>query len=85
MDNSKRLSKDESYHHHSPMIPITNLEEKIMTKGTFEVKGNQIIITFDPHSKEESKSRKSFILASSGGFQYEGDIGISYNITRKKA
>ncbi len=55
-----------------------------MAKGKFEVKGNQVIITFDPDSKELSKSGKSFILASSGGFQYEGDIGISYNITRKK-
>lgn len=56
-----------------------------MSKGTHEVKGNQVIITFDPNSTEVSKSRKSIILASSGGFVYEGDIGISYNIIRKTA
>jgi len=68
----------------TPMIPIKNQEVKIMTKGTHEIKGNQVIITFDPNSKEVSKSGKSIILASSGGFQYKGDIGVSYNITKKK-
>ena len=56
-----------------------------MSKGTHEVKGNQVIITFDPKSTEVSKSGKSIILASSSGFVYEGDIGISYNIIRKTA
>lgn len=55
-----------------------------MTTGKYELKGNQVIITFDPNSKEISSTGKSFILATSGGFQYVGDIGISYNITKKK-
>lgn len=55
-----------------------------MAIGKHEIKGNQVVITFDPDSKEPSKTGKTFILASSGGFQYEGDIGVSYNITKKR-
>lgn len=55
-----------------------------MTTGKHEVQGNQVIITFDPKSKEVSNSGKSYILASSGGYQWEGDMGISYNIIKKK-
>lgn len=52
--------------------------------GKHEVKGNKVIIDFDPNSKEISSTGKSYILASSGGFQQHGDISISYNITKKK-
>ncbi len=52
--------------------------------GKHEVKGNQVIIHFDPDSKEISSTGKSYILASSGGFQQHGDISVSYNITKKK-
>lgn len=55
-----------------------------MRIGTFEIRGNQVIINFDPDSKELSSTGKSFMLASSGGFQYDGDIGVSFNITKKK-
>jgi len=55
-----------------------------MKIGKHEVRGNQVIITFDPDSKESSSTGKSYLLASSGGFQTEGDISVSYNITRKK-
>ncbi len=54
------------------------------TIGKHEVKGNQVIITFDPNSKEISGTGKSYMLASSGGYQWNGDIGISYNIIKKK-
>jgi len=64
-------------------MPAKYLEERNMTLGTFELKGNQVIITFDPNKTEISKSGKSKILASSGGFQYKGDIGISFNIIKK--
>lgn len=55
----------------------------------FEVKGNEVIITFNPNSQEVSKSGKSFMLASSVGFSNVpdgdgGEIGVSYNIIRKK-
>ncbi len=46
--------------------------------------GNKIVIEFDPNSKQLSKSGKTTMLASSGGFVWEGDIGISYNIVRRK-
>lgn len=55
-----------------------------MRIGKHELRGNQVIITFDPDSTELSSTGKSYLLASSGGFQNEGDIGISYNITKKK-
>ncbi len=49
---------------------------------------NKLVIEFDPNSKVKSTSSKTFLLASSHGYQ-EGQlpdgtqIGISYNITRK--
>ena len=49
-----------------------------------ELKGNKLTIEIDLDSKQLSKSGKTYILASSNGFQWEGDIGISYNIVRKK-
>ena len=49
-----------------------------------KLEGNKIIIEFDPNSKDLSKSGKTYMLASSGGFVWEGEIGISYNIVKKK-
>ena len=43
----------------------------------------QITITYDPESKKTSKSGKTYSLASSGGFVWDGDIGISYNIVKR--
>ncbi len=49
---------------------------------------NTLVIEFNPNSKQKSTSGKTFLLASSHGYQ-EGElqdgtkIGISYNITRK--
>ena len=54
----------------------------------FKIEGNKVIIDFDPDSTQLSNSRKTIILASSGGFVWKEDgkgaIGISYNIVRKK-
>ncbi len=55
------------------------------------IEGNRLIIELDPNSKQKSTSGKTFLLATSNGFQ-DGEIeidgqkiriGISYNITRK--
>jgi len=56
---------------------------------SFKVEGNKLIITFDPESRTLSRSGKTFMLGSSGGFQWVDDgnggmIGISYNIVRQK-
>ena len=56
---------------------------------SFKIEGNKVIITFDPESKTLSQSRKTFMLGSSGGFQWVEDgkggmIGVSYNIVRRK-
>lgn len=56
-----------------------------------EIKGNSLIIGLDLGSKERSTSGKTYLLASSHGFQEaeveingkKEKIGISYNITRK--
>ena len=49
---------------------------------------NKVVIEFDPNSLTLSKSGKTYLLASSGGFVWEelnGEtIGISYNIVKKK-
>lgn len=52
------------------------------------IDGNQLIVEFDPNSKTLSSTKKTFLLATSNGYQ-EGTltdgtkIGISYNITKK--
>ncbi len=53
--------------------------------GSFEVdeENHKVIITYDPDSKERSSSGKNNIIATSGGFQYKGKIGVSFNIIRK--
>ena len=48
------------------------------------IEENQIVIDFDPDSEQLSKSGKTFLLASSNGFVWEGDIGMSYNIVKKR-
>jgi len=49
---------------------------------------NKVVIAFDPESLTLSKSGKTYLLASSGGFVWEEvngkTIGISYNIVKKK-
>uniref|UniRef100_A0A6M3LU51 Uncharacterized protein n=1 Tax=viral metagenome TaxID=1070528 RepID=A0A6M3LU51_9ZZZZ len=53
-----------------------------------KIEGNRLIIDLDINSKTKSKSGKTYLLATSNGFQ-DGElqdgtkIGISYNITRK--
>ena len=49
-----------------------------------KLEGNKLIIELNMGSKELSKSGKTIMLATSNGFQCEGDIGISYNIVKKK-
>jgi len=56
---------------------------------SFKIEGNKLIITFDPDSRTQSKSGKTFMLGSSGGFQWVDDgkggmVGVSYNIVRQK-
>ena len=48
-----------------------------------KIEENQIVIVFNPDSTELSKSGKTKILATSGGFKWENGIGISYNIVKK--
>ena len=49
-----------------------------------KLEGNKLTIDVDMNSKTLSKSGKTFMLATSGGFVWEGDIGISYNIVKRK-
>lgn len=51
---------------------------------THKLEGNKLIIEIDLDSKNLSKSGKTYMLATSGGFIWEEDIGISYNVVRKK-
>ena len=55
----------------------------------FTVEGNKVTIEFDPDSTQLSRSGRTYILASSGGFVWVEDgnggrIGVSYNIVRKR-
>lgn len=49
-----------------------------------KLEGNKLTIELDMGSNKLSKSGKTIMLASSGGFVWDGDIGISYNIVKKK-
>ena len=53
-------------------------------KMTHKLEGNKLIIELNMESKELSKSGKTIMLATSNGFQWVGEIGISYNIVKKK-
>ncbi len=48
------------------------------------IQGDKLIITLNLNSKTESKSGKSFMLATSNGFKNIGEISVSYNVIRKK-
>ena len=48
-----------------------------------DLENNKLIIDLNMDSTERSKSGKTILLASSGGFQWENEIGISYNIVKK--
>jgi len=52
-----------------------------------EIKGNKGVLTveFDVNNTGElSSSGKTYILDSSRGFVWDGDIGISYNIVKRR-
>ena len=51
---------------------------------THKLDGDKLTIELDLDSTTPSGSGKTILLASSHGFAWEGDIGISYNIVRKK-
>jgi len=48
-----------------------------------KLEGNKLTIDLDLNSTTRSKSGKTILLASSNGFVWVGEIGISYNIVRK--
>lgn len=55
---------------------------------THEIRGNEVVIRFDPNSEKLSKSGKTRVLATSGGFKKETladgtEIMVSYNICKK--
>jgi hypothetical protein len=49
-----------------------------------KIEGNTLSIEFNPNSKDLSQSGKTYLLESSKGFIWYGDIGISYNIVKRK-
>lgn len=49
-----------------------------------KLEGNKLIVEFDPNSTVPSKSGKTIMLATSGGFAWIGSIGVSYNIIKKR-
>ena len=53
-----------------------------MHKLNMKIEGNKLIIEFDPDSQKMSKSGKSYMLGTSGGFKQIGDIKVSYNIIK---
>lgn len=55
-----------------------------MSENGCKIEGDKLIITLNLKSQELSKSRKSFMLATSNGFKNIGDISVSYNVIRKK-
>lgn len=54
-----------------------------------KIEENKLIVEFNPQSKTLSKSGKTFLLASSGGFIWTEDekhglLGISYTVVRRR-
>lgn len=57
--------------------------------GDFEIEDDKLIVPFNPTSTDLSKSGKTYVLATSHGFQWVDDgkggkVGVSYNIIRRK-
>lgn len=52
--------------------------------SSHKLEGNRLVIEFDPNSTTLSGSGKTIMLASSGGFVWFGEVGINYNIVKKK-
>ena len=48
-----------------------------------KLEGNKLTIDLDLQSTRKSKSGKTIMLASSNGFVWDGEIGISYNIVKR--
>lgn len=53
-----------------------------------KIEENRLIVEFDPNSKAKSSTGKTYLLATSNGYQEatlpDGTkIGVSYNITKK--
>ena len=48
-----------------------------------KLEGNKLIVELDLKSTTPTKTGNTIMLASSRGWIWEGDIGISYNIVRK--
>lgn len=68
------------------MVHVTrgnNQKEVNILAHKLDMENNQLIIDLNMDSEERSKSGKTILLASSGGFQWEQEIGISYNIVKK--
>lgn len=50
----------------------------------FEITGDTIVIPFNRDSLEISGTGKSVMLASSKGFKWKDNIGVSFNVIKKK-
>ena len=49
-----------------------------------KIEGNKLVIELDLESTTLSKIGNTIMLATSHGFKWEGDIGISYNLVKKR-
>lgn len=49
-----------------------------------KLQGNKLLIELDLDSQTPTKTGNTLMLASSHGWVWEGDIGISYNIVKRK-
>ena len=55
----------------------------------FKIEKGKLVVDLDLKSTQLSKSGKTYMVAGSGGFVWTGDgeggeIGVSYNIVRRK-
>jgi len=49
-----------------------------------KLNGNKLEIELDLNSNNPSKSGKTLMLATSNGFVWEGNVGISYNVVKRR-
>lgn len=54
-----------------------------MVTSKYEIKGNKLIVDLNLKSTERSKSGKTVMIATSNGFQWDNDLGISFNIVKR--
>jgi len=49
-----------------------------------KLENNKLVLEYDPAEARPSKSGKTLLIASTNGFKWIGDMGVSVNIIKRR-